>query len=478
MVILVDRRGFIGGAAALLGMGGCRSLGIGGERPNIVFGVISDLHVTTPDSTDVFRRILAYFRDRKVDAVVVAGDLTDWGLKSGLKYVADAWESVFPGGVAPDGRKVERLFCTGNHDYEGWRYGDMTLDMHSLGYSEDEALVKLGMRSCWEEVFGEPFAPVRRRTVKGYDFICSEWDGWDKQSEAWFAKNGKTLDGKKPFFFFTHCPIGGTTSSSVRADGSPLYPRIPSLLKMPNAVAFTGHSHWTLNDERSIWQGEFTAISVPSTSYTTIPRGYENGEDSRDGTSARSMSVLPARRNLERAQGFVVSVYDDRMEMERRDFAEDVEAAPAWIVTPPAADASRYAFANSSKRTPVPQFPAGAAVNAYTRNFETRSCRWTIMMMLEFPSARAMKGRVYDYEARIEMEDGSVAGVKRFLAPAFYRLEREEPAVQRFAIDAMALPENGKYRFRVYPRNCFGVCGRPIESAVFESKPGKMKAKS
>ena len=50
----------------------------------------------------------------------------------------------FLGDRAPDGRKVEKLFCTGNHDYDGWWYGDMTLDMHVQGYSEDEALAKPG----------------------------------------------------------------------------------------------------------------------------------------------------------------------------------------------------------------------------------------------------------------------------------------------------------------------------------------------
>ena len=99
------------------------------------------------------------------------------------------------------------------------------------------------------------------------------------------------------------------------------------------------------------------------------------------------------------------------------------------------------------------------------------------MMRLEFPSARARKGRVYDYEVRIEMEDGAVPTVKRFLAPAFYRLERDEPARQSFLFNAMALPETGKYRFRVYPRNCFGACGKPIESKVSQSVPGKEKAK-
>ena len=198
-MIQLSRRNFIGGAAALFGVGGCRSLGISEEKPNIMFGVISDIHITTPESTETFRRTLRYFRDRKVDAVVVCGDLSDWGLMSGLKYVADAWNSVFPNDRAPDGRKVEKLFCTGNHDYEGYWYGDMTLDMHVQGYSENEALVKLGMKKCWESAFHEPFAQVRRRTVKGYDFISSEWvDGKDgfKEAETWFAANGKTLDPK------------------------------------------------------------------------------------------------------------------------------------------------------------------------------------------------------------------------------------------------------------------------------------------
>ena len=164
-MVMIDRRGFLGGAMALMGVGGCRSLGIGGEKPNLIFGVISDVHVTTPESTEVFVRTLKYFRDRKVDAVMVAGDLTDWGLKSSYKYLADAWYSVFPNDCAPDGRKVEKLFCTGNHDYDGYWYGDMTLDMHVQGYSEEEALVKFGMKKCWEEAFNEPFAPDRKSVV-------------------------------------------------------------------------------------------------------------------------------------------------------------------------------------------------------------------------------------------------------------------------------------------------------------------------
>ena len=322
-MIQLSRRNFLGGAAALFGASGCRSLGLGGEKPNISFGVISDIHVTTPESTAVFRRALEYFRDRKVDAVIVAGDLSDWGLRSGLKYVADAWYSVFPNDCAPDGRKVEKLFCTGNHDYDGYWYGDMTLDMHVQGYSEEESLVKLGMKKCWEEAFHEPFEQVRRRTVKGYDFISSEWkDGKDgfKEAEAWFAAHGKTLDSKKPFFVFTHYPFKGTTSCSGGGDAysGDVFKRFP------NAVAFSGHCHWTLNDERSIWQGDYTAIAVPSMSYTGIPGGYENGYDNYLGpvinlrplTKEEIYVLLRTIRDLhEQRYGYTSGVDDEKLQI-------------------------------------------------------------------------------------------------------------------------------------------------------------------
>ena len=196
----ISRRGFIGGAAAFMGLAGCRSFLASSGRPAVSFGVISDPHITTPESTFVLERTLRYFRDRKVDAVMICGDLSDWGLLSGFKYIAEAWNRVFPGDRAADGRRVQRLFCTGNHDFEGFWYGDMTADMHAQGYSEDEALVRLGMKKCWEEAFQEEYADIRRRTVNGYDFVSAEWpegksDTGFRLAPAWAATPPRSPHG-------------------------------------------------------------------------------------------------------------------------------------------------------------------------------------------------------------------------------------------------------------------------------------------
>ena len=478
----MNRRNFIGGIAACAGLAGCRGPWWFGERPKLKLGVISDIHITTPESTEEFRRALVYFRDRGADAVLVAGDLSDWGLRSGFKYVADAWYDVFPDDRAPDGRKVEKLFVTGNHDFEGWTYGDMTLDMHVQGYSEDEALSKLGMKACWEEAFHEPYAEIRKRTVKGYDFVCAEWGGCygkganDQAIADWFAAHaGEFADGK-PFFFFRHAPFPNTVPCSDCESKTPVL--TDTLRRFPNCIAFSGHTHWTLNDERAIWQEEFTAMSIPSMSYTTIPKGYDNGSDTRKGDSKLGMEKLPSRIDLQESQGYFVSMFDDRMEVERYDFEWMEEAAAPWVVPLGAGRAKPFAYELRKAAVPVPQFAAGSSVKTRVTNMETRNCRWTIFVTLEFPAAVAPDGgRVFDYEVRAELETGAVAATKRYLSPAFYRRRADEAPTVKFRFDAMDLPETGQYRFAVYPRNCFGIAGMPICSRPWESKPGKASPK-
>ena len=474
----LNRRNFIQSAfvGATLGLGGCRSLVLG-ERPELRFGVVSDIHVTTPESASLFEASLRYFRNRDVDAVMVPGDLADWGLKSSLQYIADAWNRVFPPETPGGKSRVVPLFCTGNHDFEGWWYGDMTMDMHANGYSEDEALSKLGLAACWEEIFHEKWEPIRVRTVKGYDFISGEWRGYEKLGE-WMTANGARFRGEKPFFYFQHPPLKGTTSDSFGwADNGVGF---AALKDFPNAVSFSGHAHRTFNDELSIWQGEFTAIATPSLSYMGVPKGHENGSGKRDGSATTAMPTIPARRELRGGQGFVVNVYRDRIEIERRDLEEGgVEGADPWVVPLPLkSDVKPYAPAARMKSAPAPQFPVGAKLETCTRNTETRQGKWAIVMMLKFPAAIPPKGlRVFDYEVRAVPKDGSDPVVKRFVSPAFHKLARFEPKMLSFWFNASELPQDKAYVLEVYPRNWYGTCGRPLVSKIWHGKPGLDKAK-
>ena len=185
--------------------------------PLLRFGVASDLHVTDWASAEIFRRALRWFRDQSVDAVMIPGDLTDHGLMPQLENVARSWHEVFPGDRAPDGRPVEKLFIYGNHDFEGLAYRDKWMDatfaVHGLSHEEADCLqlTKIGLDKAWEQCFGEPYSPIWRKTVKGFDFIGghSAWNA-PKGLEDWFTSNGGALDSRRPFFYIQHPHPKGT----------------------------------------------------------------------------------------------------------------------------------------------------------------------------------------------------------------------------------------------------------------------------
>ena len=89
----ISRRSFLAGAAA----SGARLLGVmpGGEA-NLLLGVLSDIHIFDEKQVPVFERALEFFRDRKVDGVIIAGDMADRGLVDQLELVGKAWFKVLP----------------------------------------------------------------------------------------------------------------------------------------------------------------------------------------------------------------------------------------------------------------------------------------------------------------------------------------------------------------------------------------------
>ena len=126
----VSRRFFIGGLASAFAAGPNRIFasadGASSGRPALSFGLLSDVHVCLAKggetlrktyNTETLEQAFAWFRDNGADAVVIAGDMAHSGLAGELKALADAWFKVFPGDNAPDGRRVERVFVFGNHDW-------------------------------------------------------------------------------------------------------------------------------------------------------------------------------------------------------------------------------------------------------------------------------------------------------------------------------------------------------------------------
>ena len=90
-------------------------------------------------------------------------------------------------------------------------------------------------------------------------------------------------DPTKPIFVMQHEHISGTVYGSLDNEGWGM-PDFAEILKdYPQVVDFSGHSHYPLNDPRSIWQGEYTALGTGGLYYAEItvddvktvhPEGY------------------------------------------------------------------------------------------------------------------------------------------------------------------------------------------------------------
>lgn len=353
------------------------------------FGVMADVHVDRSHfseaggghSVRILRQALRLLRNRSVDGVVVCGDLTQDGRIAELQRFAATWWEVFPDDRRPDGGRVERIFAFGDHDVER----PFLLQKHWPEQLNDPKVVDdlrkthiafVDRAKVWKDVFREDFAPIGRRTVKGYDFVVAHLVNKDEDGlryadplhipglEAFFATNA--FDRTKPFFYVQHKLPRGTVGGPHQT-GQDAGRTTAVLARYPNAVGFCGHKHRSATEELSLWQGAFTQVQSPALATLLTAAGRENSRCSCEApcsTPPQQMEAIDSR--ADGAQVLVVTVHSDRLEIERLDVLHGGEAVAApWTVRLPNDGSAAYAARGA--RAPVPRFAAGTKVSVCRR---------------------------------------------------------------------------------------------------------------
>ena len=477
------RREFFSAGAAfaafgLTGLAAAKERGMARGRAKLVFGVVSDVHVFgTPAhwqaDCDHLKRALTYFRDHGADGVVIAGDMADCGRLDELVYVGETWKAVFPDDRGQGGKHVEKLFVYGNHDREGYDWSRMR--RIRKGRLADD------LAASWKKAFDEDYDEIRIKEVNGYRFVLNSLLEYPKSGPYadFLARNRGVLAGTKPFFYVQHYHPRGTCSAPWTW-GQDNGQATAALAEFPNAVSFSGHSHTPLSDERTVWQGAFTSVGTASLRYLIPFGGRENSRVfGSKGDRARDPQ-MPWMRCLDGKHGQLVSVYDDCIVIERRDFQYDLPLAADWVIPLPF-DGS-YAYAPRAAKAPAPQFDEGAKVSVTRRPGKSRAGVKTEQTWVAFPNV--LKGvRAFDYEIAVECEDVDtvkVLGTKRVYSDGYYRAAEKDVSevTCAFAPAELAAPAyvdgTGKgpmqgqfcsrWRFAVRPCNCFGAKGRAIYS--------------
>jgi hypothetical protein len=473
--MLITRRWFIGGACAAAA-GACYGAiagDTGGGTPLLKLGVLSDVHLNHPGDETHFLKALAYFRDNGVDGVLIAGDIADTGRVAQLERTADCWFKTFPEDRAPDGRHVERLFVYGNHDIQAWRWGGM-------GQYKDDAekrRVALGFEDVrartWERLFHEPFAPVWMKRVKGVVFIGAHWDdrGHCPLIEPFMAEHAKDIDPSLPFFYTQHSHPKDTCYGPA-AWGHDNGCATRALSPFPNAVAFSGHSHYTLLDERTVWQGAFTSIGTATlrrTSLDYLEPENSNGNPYDPGAKAwKHKKVMKPLFREEGKEGMLIDVHADRLVIHRRNFTFDLSLGDDWTVPVPAAADTPFAYAKRAKKRTPPAFASDAAARAVVLE-KAPDCAGKEVkgpfVHVTFPAAKTVaKCRVFEYSVRALDEDGKALVSRRVMAPGFNVPQEKCDRPGECLFLASELPSGTNVKFEVRASECFGAKGPAIFS--------------
>ena len=225
-------------------------------------GIISDTQLPPTEEAlknddkyvEHLRNALIAMKNNDVDMILFAGDIGDLG----TYFAFETYENTIDEVYGEDRPIVQTVM--GNHDFWG-----KTATNHIKAF---------------KQVMGE--SPWTHYVVNGYHFIgASPNCGMMKRdyvlTSRWLEKELEKASAEsqgKPIFVTTHSQPKDTCYGSDDWGDSSLN---EVLSKYPNVILFGGHSHYSVLDERTIWQGDYTVLQTQSLSYIELETGKENG---------------------------------------------------------------------------------------------------------------------------------------------------------------------------------------------------------
>ncbi len=240
--------------------------------PVIRFAITSDSHITTIGDVQTSRlekmiklsyKIAENDEEYKnLDAVLIAGDVTDMGTKIAFGSIKAATDPVLKGDT--------QFLATVSTSHDDRNLGKESLKLYSsiMGHETDFHRI----------INGYHFIGISASTIEGEHYSEYQKEWLVEQLDSAVAD-----DPTKPIFVLQHEHISNTVygSSDFEGWGMPDFAEI--LKNYPQVVDFSGHSHYPINDARSIWQGEYTALGTGGLYYgeitvddvkTVHPKGY------------------------------------------------------------------------------------------------------------------------------------------------------------------------------------------------------------
>ena len=376
-------------------------------------------------------KALSFLSDMKPDVLLMAGDLAD-----GTMYeVYDVYRSLLEKYFDP---MPVHIGCAGNHDF--WTPKDVERIPENI-YRE----------MCTR--IGQTHADPLHEVVGGYDFIAfsdranEKLDYTDEKLAELEVEIRKAVerDPEKPVFVVTHFNPTDTVTGS---HGESASKKLRELLnRYPQVLSLSGHSHCPLEDERCIWQGEFTAINSSTLAYGCVPEKCYNN----------CSVIIPFAREV--LDAMMIEIYPDHYDIHRYNVEDRREIKPdkLWSCPiPHVPEKSKYTSARKMERR-APEFPADAhAVIRYDFGY----------LYLIFDPAEH-DDFTHFYDVKVYEKNGEEYMLKaeeRYISD-FYRLQEFSGRKLVYKLPSGSIVPASICRVEIYPVETFGNIGKPL---VFE----------
>ena len=397
--------------------------------PVLRFIASSDSHVKA-DNDRTYNRIGAMLAQAyaladgdpvysNLDALMMAGDLTNNGTKADFdKY----WRAV-----SAAKRDDTELLAIVAKNHDGW----------SMSRKE--------MRGYYSELTGE--TPDFHKVVCGYHFIglsASDTDGihYTQSQLSWLREQldlAKADTPDRPVFFMHHEHNRNTVYGSSTYDGWGVKFFQKILKNYPMVVDFSGHSHYPLNDPRSIWQDSYTAIGTGALYYAEFTIDDDRAYDPPDCEDAGTYWIVEV---------------NDKGDLHLRGFDVDADKLLCEYTLPNPADPQNRPFDQKKMKaaSTAPVFAQDAAVTVEETGVGT--------VNVTVPAAASTDGMpvtLYRITAKTAL---GLTVDKQWYLPHYYVANGEKTIT--FQLEGLA---KGNYTVRVTAETAYGVQSDPLQDA-------------
>ena len=394
-------------------------------------------------------KALSFLAPMQPDVLLMAGDLAD----ATIYEVFDLYHSLIEKYFNP---VPVHVGCAGNHDF--WTPKDVERNTDFI-YKEMCSRI------------GQKHADPLHETVGGYDFIALSdkalYENDDLYSDEKISLLEQEIcksiarDPQKPVFVVTHFHPFDTVTGSHGKSGSK---KLRALFnKYPQVVSISGHTHCPLDDERCIWQGEFTTINTSSLAYACA----------EDICYNMCSVIVPFGREV--LNCMMIEIYPDHYDIHRYNVEDRREIKPdkLWQVPIPyIPEKAKYTSERKNLRN-APVFPPNArAVIRYDFGY---------LYLIFDPAQHEDFTHFYNVKIFEKVQGEWIFKMEERYLSDFYRLKNFTGNYQVYKLPAENMTPGEEYRIEIYPEETFGNIGSPLilERRIPKNngyKPGKPTA--